>query len=118
MNLLELRTHLTELHNRTIAPASIVGRGYKNPRAAAANWLYRELYNLVNPYDKVDECSVKSDGKPFSTEAKAMNSQLYKAAKAGTVKLLNDATVTDFGVKPTSEGDGYMAFIRYQVKRG
>ena len=47
-----------------------------------------------------------------------MNSQLYKAAKAGTVKLLNDATVTDYGVKPTSEGDGYMAFIRYQVKRG
>ena len=113
----ELQSDLNGLMNGSVKPSSIVGRGYKNPKQVAAQWLMSEIHNASNPNCKVSQVHVASSGKGFTSESRAMNSKTYKSLLKGEYKLINDATVTDYGVMPTPDNDsGYMIYVEYKHK--
>jgi hypothetical protein len=113
--LTELQSDLNGLMNGNVKPSTIVGRGYKNPKQVAAQWLRTEMHNESNPSCKVSQVHVASSGKGFSSELTAMKSKTYKSLLSSEYKLINNATVTDYGVMPTPDSDsGYMIFVEYK----
>jgi hypothetical protein len=113
--LAELQSDLNGLMNGSVKPSSIIGKGYKNPKQVAAQWLRSEMHNESNPNCKVSQVHVTSSGKGFVSESKAMRSKTYKSLLSGEYKLINNAVVTDYGVMPTPDNDsGYMIFVEYK----
>ena len=111
----KLQSDLNGLMNGMVKPSTIVGRGYKNPKQVAAQWLRSEMHNEENPRCKVSQVHVASSGKGFSSESAAMKSKPYKNLLSGDYKLINNATVTDYGVMPTPDNDsGYMIYVEYK----
>ncbi len=115
--LTELQSDLNGLMNGSVKPSKIVGRGYKNPKQVAAQWLRSEMHNESNPSCKVSQVHVSSSGKGFSSESTAIKSKTYKSLLSGEYKLINNATVTDYGVMPTPDNDaGYMIYVEYKIQ--
>jgi hypothetical protein len=111
----ELQSNLNDLMNGHLKPSTIIGRGYKNPKQVAAQWLRSEMHNESNPSCKVSQVHVSSSGKGFLSESKAMKSKTYKSLLNGEYKLINNAIVTDYGVMPTPDNDsGYMIYVEYK----
>ncbi|GIU41025.1 hypothetical protein TUM3794_20450 [Shewanella colwelliana] len=107
----EYKLLLKQLLNREISPATVVGKGYKNPRRTASAWLRQQLHNLENPNSRIAFIGVASTGKAYASEAKAMKSADYQALAAGNFKLLTDALiVVDYGVMPGPGDDGYVVY--------
>ncbi|WP_447018474.1 hypothetical protein [Shewanella algae] len=107
----EYKLLLNQLLNRQISPATVVGRGYKNPRLTASAWIRQQWHNLENPNNRVDFVGVTSTGKAYVSEAKAIRSKDHQALVEGTFKLISDcSTVVDYGVMPAPGGDGYMVY--------
>jgi hypothetical protein len=102
MNVQEYKQDHINLLSGIIKPSKIVGRGYKSPKSVASAWLLKQIHNAENPQSKVSGLMVMTNGKPFSSEAKAMASKGYKALIDGTIQLLADNTyVSDYGVMPS-----------------
>jgi hypothetical protein len=111
---LEYRQKFADLIIGKITPSSIVGRGgYKYPKSVASSWLLKQIHNFENPNCKLSECFVMTSGKPFPSEAKAMQSTHFQSLLSGTFQLLADrAYVSDYGVMPSPCGNGgYIAYI-------
>lgn len=103
------------LMNGQTKPSSIVGRGYKNPKQVASQWLIREMYNVLNVCNKVSQIHIASSGKGFSSESRAMQSKIYQSLVNGEYKLLNGCVVSDYGVLPTPLDNGsFMIYVEYQ----
>lgn len=101
--------------NGQTKPSSIVGRGYKNPKQVASQWLMREMYNVLNVCNKVSQIHVASSGKGFSSESRAMQSKTYQSLVNGEYKLLNGCIVSGYGVLPTPLDNGsFMIYVEYQ----
>lgn len=110
----EYRENLTGLLMGQIRPSKIVGTGYKNPKQVASGWLRTQMHNETNPNQKVCEIKVSASGAGFISELKAKKCQTFKALENGTLSLLNEATVTEFGVQKALYGDGYEVFINWE----
>jgi hypothetical protein len=112
---LEYKQDFSDLMASKITPASIVGRGgYKYPKSVASSWLLKQIHNAENPNCKISDCFVMTNGKPFPTEAKAMQSAQYQSLLSGKSNLLSDrAYVSDYGVMPSPCGNG--GYILYVV---
>ena len=106
-------TMLSNLMAGQITPTSVVGRGYKYPKSVASSWIRTQLHNQDNPNCKINDCYVMTNGKPFSSEAKAMSSKAYEQLLSGSFELLADYLyVKEFGVMPSPGGDGgYVVYI-------
>lgn len=101
MNVQEYKQDHINLMAGFIKPSKIIGRGYKNPKSVASAWLLKQIHNAENPLCKVSDLLVMTNGKPYSSEAKAMSSKAYKALTDAKFQLLADnAYVKDFGVMP------------------
>lgn len=111
----ELKSDLVGLMSGNVKPSKIIGRGYVNPKQVAAQWLRSEMHNELNPSCKVSQVHVTSSGRGFSSEPTAMKSKTYQSLLKGEYKLINNATVTDYGVMPTPDEDaGYMIYVEYK----
>ena len=73
------------------------------------------MHNLENPNAKIDELIVQTNGKPFASETKAMQSTTYQQLINGQFKLISDgAFVSDYGVMPAPGVEvttGYCIYI-------
>ena len=99
-----LQTQLTQVLNGTLRPSCIVGTGYKSSRGVASAWLRKEIHNKQNPNCRVDDVYVQVNGKPFATEAKAMQSKAYQQLVKG-----------EFCCTPLYTNDGRLFSRAYSV---
>ena len=111
---IEHKQDLSNLLAGKIKPAKIIGRGgYKYPKSAASAWLLKQIHNKENPNSKISDCFVMTNGKPFPTESKAMQSDSYQSLLAGKFGLMSDrAYVSDYGVMASPCGNGgYVGYV-------
>lgn len=110
-----LKNDYIQLMSGQTKPSKIVGGGYKNAKQVAAQWLMREMYNVLNVYNKISQIHVASNGKGFSSEARAMQSKTYQSLVNGEYKLLNGCVVSGYGVLPTpNDSNSFMIYVDYQ----
>tara|TARA_Y100001970_G_scaffold294258_1_gene449301 strand:- start:1397 stop:1777 length:381 start_codon:yes stop_codon:yes gene_type:complete len=106
---------LCQLFNGSITPREVVGTGYRYPKQVASQWLRKQMHNIENPNAKIDELIVQTNGKPFASETKAMQSTTYQQLINGQFKLISDgAFVADYGVMPAPGVEvttGYCIYI-------
>lgn len=116
-----LQTQLTQVLNGTLRPSCIIGTGYKSPKGVASAWLRKEIHNRQNHNRRVDDVYVQVNGKPFATEAKAMQSKAYQQLVKGEFKLITDGLIVgEYGVMTAPGNDptpGYCVYIVTTRKR-
>lgn len=110
------QTHLIQLLTGTLAPRQIVGTGYKYPKSVASAWLRKEIHNKQNPFNKVTQLFVQTNGAPFVSQKKAKSSKIYQQLVEDSFKLTSrNLVISDFGIIPTPTNgidDGYCVFIK------
>ena len=113
----EYQGMLSQLLAGAIRPSSVIGKGYKNPKSVASGWLRTQLHNLQNPNATVSQIHVSSTGKAFTSERKAMHSPVFKLLVNGKYTTINSSVVIDYGVIPSTIGDGIEIYVVTQVIR-
>jgi hypothetical protein len=105
--------YLIGLMAGTLAPSTIVGAGFRNPRSVASAWLRKQWHNENNPGWKIDHVSVASDGSSYKSVSTAKNSKTYKSLVDGSFSTICNSVVTKYGVLPAPGDNGYMIFVCY-----
>lgn len=104
------RCKLTQLLLGEVKPSSIIGTGYKNPKKSASEYLRKQIANSESGAIYVDQIFIASNGCAFSTEEKARSSKIFTELLKGS-KCFSNGSVVDFGVWPSSFGDGYEIYV-------
>lgn len=108
----EYRKMLEHLKLGLITPRSVVGKGYKNARVVAINWLKTQIHNALNEDNKVSQLHGNSNGENFASREKAMRSPVYKSLENGDALLVSGLIVTEYGVCNSAVGGGFLVFIK------
>lgn len=103
---------LDALLDGRVKASSIIGTGYKNPKKTASEWLRTQMANAtLTDKLKISATIVTSTGHAFKSEARARASKAYTDIFNGKSELFTNKVITDFGVWPSTFGDGYEIYV-------
>lgn len=112
--LTDIKESIAGLMNGSERPRDIVGSGYKNAKQVAAQWLYKEMHNLLNPTSTISQVHLTSSGTGYSSIERAMSAKPYQALLNNEYTLINDAQVISYGViKTPNDAERFMIYVNY-----
>lgn len=107
-----LNEKLSALLAGRVKASSIVGTGYKNAKKVASEYIRTQIANAdLSEENKVSKVLVTSSGAAFKKESLATSSKAYTELNQGSSDLFAHKKITDFGVWPSSFGDGYEIYV-------
>lgn len=68
----------TKLHTGLIKPSSVIGTGFKNPKAIAGGWILLQIHQAQTPNSGVIKIVTAYNGKGFANTKMVYRSKIWK----------------------------------------